>query len=322
MLMSNTPNARPIVVSYVSNGVMYYRTDPQGFIDFSNNSDFAEHGTATNTAFYLSDSWRLNRWLFDGAVRIEKEALTERACNSTSIDLDQNPQNLYNKGVRTCNGTFTTTDYDPTRASWTAGVNREVARDMSVYGRIDHGIHFLSFNDVMYSSTGQTPPELTIENVEIGLKYQVHWIYADLAVYRKIFSGLTYFPTNAEGVQLPGPPVVYGADSKGLNATMVITPVGHFRLRFIGNYFDGHYSHYNGCIAFRNPVTGPGCAVIDGMPLQRQPKVHLATGQITGAEAFAFLHNTNGGLSRAIRMPDRSWILSAFNDTSHVHASK
>jgi probable phosphoglycerate mutase len=44
--------------------------------------------------------------------------------------------------------------------------------------------------------------------------------------------------------------------------------------------------------------------------------------QITGAEAFAFLHNTNGGLSRAIRMPDGRWILSAFNDTSHVHASK
>jgi 2,3-bisphosphoglycerate-dependent phosphoglycerate mutase len=44
--------------------------------------------------------------------------------------------------------------------------------------------------------------------------------------------------------------------------------------------------------------------------------------QITGAEPFAFLHNTNGSLSRAIRMPDGRWILSAFNDTSHVHAPK
>jgi probable phosphoglycerate mutase len=44
--------------------------------------------------------------------------------------------------------------------------------------------------------------------------------------------------------------------------------------------------------------------------------------QITGAETFAFLHNTNGSLSRAIRMPDGRWILSAFNDTSHVHAPK
>jgi 2,3-bisphosphoglycerate-dependent phosphoglycerate mutase len=44
--------------------------------------------------------------------------------------------------------------------------------------------------------------------------------------------------------------------------------------------------------------------------------------QITGAEAFAFLHNSNGSVNRAIRMPDGRWILSAFNDTSHVHAPK
>src|SRR5215813_959184 len=62
MLMSNTPNARPIVVSYVSNGITYHRTDPQGFIDFSafgGNVDATEHGTATNTAFYLADTWRV-----------------------------------------------------------------------------------------------------------------------------------------------------------------------------------------------------------------------------------------------------------------------
>ena len=44
--------------------------------------------------------------------------------------------------------------------------------------------------------------------------------------------------------------------------------------------------------------------------------------QITGAEAFAFLHNSNGSINRAIRMPDDRWILSDFNDTSHVASSK
>lgn len=44
--------------------------------------------------------------------------------------------------------------------------------------------------------------------------------------------------------------------------------------------------------------------------------------QITGADAFAFLHNANGSLNRAIRMADGRWILSAFNDISHVHAAK
>jgi probable phosphoglycerate mutase len=41
--------------------------------------------------------------------------------------------------------------------------------------------------------------------------------------------------------------------------------------------------------------------------------------QITASEPFAFLHNTNGSLSRVIRLPDRRWILACFNDTEHVH---
>src|SRR5215470_15051672 len=114
--------------------------------------------------------------------------MTERACNVAPADLDHNPLNLYNKGVFVCDGTFATTDYDPTRTSWTAGINRELSREMSAYVRIDHGIHFLDFNAAAYSPTGHTPPELTIENFEIGLKYQAQWIYADVAAYRKIFS--------------------------------------------------------------------------------------------------------------------------------------
>jgi hypothetical protein len=276
MLMSNTRNARPITVSYVSNGISYHRTDPQGFIDFSHNFDVTDHGAATNMAFYLSDSWRLNRWLFDAGVRVARRALTEHACNFAPIDLDHSPLNLYNKGVLTCNGTFATTDYDPTRTSWTAGVSRELLDELSVYGRVDHGVHFQTFSDVWYTPTGQTPPEQTIESFEFGLKYQAQWVYADLSAYRRIFSGVPYIPTDAEGASLPGPPLVYGADSRGVNAIIVLTPVEPFKLELIGSYMDGRFSHFNGCNPFVNPVTGSGCGVIDGRPLNRQPVWHVA----------------------------------------------
>lgn len=42
--------------------------------------------------------------------------------------------------------------------------------------------------------------------------------------------------------------------------------------------------------------------------------------QITGGEAFAFLYNANGSLTRVLRMPDGRWILMCFNDTEHIHA--
>lgn len=40
--------------------------------------------------------------------------------------------------------------------------------------------------------------------------------------------------------------------------------------------------------------------------------------QITGAEPFAFLHNSNGSLTRLFRMPDRRWVLVSFNVTEHI----
>jgi hypothetical protein len=279
MLMSNTPNARPIVVSYVSGGIRYRRTDPQGFIDFSNNFDVTDRGAATNMAFYLSDSWRLSGWLFDGAVRVEKETLTERACNVTPVDIDQNPLNLYNKGVPTCNGTFITTDYDPKGVSWTVGANRELLRELSVYGRADHGAHFQTFNELWYSPTARIPPKYTIQGFEIGLKYQARWIYADLSAYRRLFSGAPYVPTDSGGASFATPPdplPVYNVDSKGVYAIVVVTPVEPLKLELVGSYLDGRYSHFNACIPFESPVTGSGCGVIDGRPLQRQPVWHVA----------------------------------------------
>jgi 2,3-bisphosphoglycerate-dependent phosphoglycerate mutase len=40
--------------------------------------------------------------------------------------------------------------------------------------------------------------------------------------------------------------------------------------------------------------------------------------QVTGAEPFAFLHNSNGSLTRLFRLADRRWVLVSFNETEHV----
>ena len=44
MLMTNTPNARPITVSYVNGGQTYQLTDGQGFLD-NGGYNITEHGT-------------------------------------------------------------------------------------------------------------------------------------------------------------------------------------------------------------------------------------------------------------------------------------
>jgi probable phosphoglycerate mutase len=40
--------------------------------------------------------------------------------------------------------------------------------------------------------------------------------------------------------------------------------------------------------------------------------------QVTGSEPFAFLHNSNGSLTRLLRMPDRRWVLVSFNESEHL----
>jgi 2,3-bisphosphoglycerate-dependent phosphoglycerate mutase len=41
--------------------------------------------------------------------------------------------------------------------------------------------------------------------------------------------------------------------------------------------------------------------------------------QITGSEPFAFLLNTNGSLTRTMRMADGVWKLLSFNEVEHIH---
>ena len=283
MLMTNTPNARPITVSYVQNGLTYQRTDSQGFIDFNGNFDITENGSATNVAGYFSDSQRFGPWLFDASVRVEHVAASNKVCNLSNIDLDNNPLTVYNNAVPTCNGTFTTIDYNPTRAPWTVGANYELSNHMSVYARVNKGYHYLDFdNGIRGSTTGHTPPEQSVENQEVGFKFQSSLVFADITVYHKSFKGLQYTPTNGAGspLLLPSgqqvPPLIYGSDSRGVNFNVVVSPIERLKVAFVGNYLDGHYTGYFACIPFVNSVTGNGCAEIDGKQLQRQPKFRIA----------------------------------------------
>ncbi|MBV6417440.1 MAG: Vitamin B12 transporter BtuB [Steroidobacteraceae bacterium] len=277
MLMTNTPNARPIVVTYVDpvSGQTIQRTDNQGFVDF-NGFHITERGKATNTALYLSDSWRINNWLLDASVRVENQDATNKVCNLTNQDLDSNPNTLFNNVVPVCNGTFSVTDYDPTRTSGTVGANYRLADNMSVYGRFSRGYHFLDFdNGIRGSTTGNTPPEQSIDNFEVGFKYQSPLWYADITAYYKEFTGLLYQPTNGLGTPV-GSLLTYGSESKGVNAILAIMPLEGLRVQLAGNYLDGKYTDYDACIPYVNVVTGNGCARIQGQQLQRQPKHRFA----------------------------------------------
>lgn len=272
MLMTNTRNARPIAVSFVFGGQTFQLTDNQGFLD-NGGFNITQRGHAFNRAIYLSDSWRIDRWLLDASVRFENQDATNRVCNLTNVNLDGNPLTLYNNAVPVCNGTLAITDYDEDFTSWTVGANYSFTDSMSSYVRVNRGGHFADFdNGIRGSTTGNTPPVQVIRNYEVGFKFENGLIYADLSAYFRDFTGLQYRQTNVSGAQT-GALLLYGSESKGINFIGAITPVENFRFQVVANYLDGEYTDYDACFPFTNVVTGNGCAPIEGKQLQRQPKL-------------------------------------------------
>lgn len=272
MFMTNEPNARPISVSYLSGGQTFQRTDPQGFLD-NGGFNITQRGHAFNNAFYLSDSWQIDKWLLDASVRYENQDATNRVCNLSNVNLDGNPLTIYDNATPVCNGTLAITDYDEDFTSWTVGANYSFTDSMSSYVRINRGGHFLDFdNGIRGSTTGNTPPIQVVRNYEVGFKFQNDILYADISAYYRDFSGLQYQQTTASGAPT-GARLLYGSESKGANFIGALTLIENFRFQVVANYLDGEYTDYDACFPFTNVVTGNGCAPIEGQQLQRQPKL-------------------------------------------------
>lgn len=297
MLMANVPNTTAIVLNYLSGGSTglpcatpgNFATTPvgalhvcnvtstQGFINDNGNFNILEHGDAMNVAPYLSDSWRLGPWLFDAGARVEHIDARQRTCNRTARQMSS-VYDLWDNNVPLCNGTYDYEHYVRTRPTYTVGANYEFASNMSAYLRINDGVHFNDFdNGIRDASTASPPgfaPLQTVQNYEIGFKYQVPIAYVDISAYKRTFKGLEYQEATSTGTPL-GIYSTYGSDSKGVDFTLTLTPLPGLNLRVVGDYMDGHYEDQVGASCFKNLSNQQVCLSVDGAPLQRQPKFQV-----------------------------------------------
>ncbi|HEX7915077.1 TonB-dependent receptor [Rudaea sp.] len=289
MLMTNTPNATPITLSYVSGGNTYYITNPQGILSYNKGYNIIEHGVGNNKAFYLADSWRLwDKWLFDIGGRVENISVNQRTCNQKNVNgggLDGNPYTLYDNGAQVCDGTYTTLHYDKTHPAFTTGLNYEIADNMSAYLRVSSGGHFNDFDNGIRGSGGNFAPMQKVRNLEYGFKYQADWVFVDVSAYHRQFTGLPYSRTdiNNRPVDCDGNPTSqsnkaqctanYGADTTGVNFHGVFTPIENFKIDTLVAYQDGHYSHAEFAYVYNDVNGDQKTTFIDGKPLQRQPKL-------------------------------------------------
>ena len=308
MLMTNSPNATAINLQYVTGatcttpgtGNVCHLTSNQGFINWNNNYNIVEHGNATNVAGYLSDSWRIGGWLFDAGARLENIDVHWRGCGTNGASTQHvalgTPFDLWDNNVQQCNGSWEYEHYTTTKPTFTGGINYELSDHMSVYARANTGNHFNDFDNNVRG--GNFAPTQTITNYEGGFKFQANWIYADINVYKRDFTGLTYQETNAAGVGT-GVISTYGSTAKGVNFVGTVTPFQNFVIRLIGDYMDGHYTDYIGCAPYIDIFGHNQCAQINGSPILRQPKwqgrvtpsytIPWATGDLTAFVTYEYV---------------------------------
>jgi outer membrane receptor for Fe3+-dicitrate len=272
-LMLNQPNTQPIGLTYVMNGQTYVVANPQGFVNFNSNFNIVEAGTATNKAFYLSDSWTIGPWLLQAGGRVENIDVHQRTCNTSPVDLDGNPLTLYDNSTPVCNGTWDYEHYDKTHPSFTIGANYEFNSHMSAYVRANTGGHFDDFDNGIRGTDGNFAPMQKIKNMEAGFKYGSPTLFVDVSIYQRLFTGLTYQETGPDGQPLVGAPISsYGANTHGLDLNATWSPIENLKLNLVGDYMDGHYTHYNACAPYTDINGKAQCVGFDGAPLQRQPK--------------------------------------------------
>jgi outer membrane receptor protein involved in Fe transport len=286
VLMNNVPNASPIIVQGVAGGNIYNVTSPQGVLA-NGGYNILEQGSAINIAAYLSDSWKIDRWLFDANVRVEHINMHQQTTNLSATQLGSN-FDLWDNAVNLPNGTYSHSGEVNTYPTFSVGANYEFTDSMSAYVRVNDGVFFDNFDavrcNVQEGNNGcpAKPPLNTVRNYEAGFKIQNRYTYIDAAIYDKEFTGILYQPINSEHQSI-GPSATYGSTARGgrivgsVNpfAGFDLQPLRDFKIAVNAEYEKAHYKGANGCFFYQDITGASICGSINGQPLARLPNFQI-----------------------------------------------
>jgi outer membrane receptor protein involved in Fe transport len=265
-LMTATPNAQLIDVTLTTAAGA---AGPSGAVTQNgilSGATFAlvDRYDGRNAAVFVSDQWRIGRWLLDAEYRAENERIDGAVEGDSTVDLDANPLTLYNNGTSVANGAWSPSTYDHTLGAWSAGANYEIDSRMSVYARVNEGVHFPSFDDLRNG----TPERQQIENYQVGYKAQTSSIYASIDAFHRLFFGVPFQAFLGDGTQVIA---TYGTSAWGLDFQADWFPLEHLSLGITGDWQHSVYTHFSSFAALGG---APGFDN-DGNILQRQPSLQL-----------------------------------------------
>ncbi|PZQ24658.1 MAG: TonB-dependent receptor [Sphingopyxis macrogoltabida] len=207
-------------------------------------------------AFYAVDEYQLTPELrFDAGIRYQNYRATGTLENNSSVDIDGNPDTLYDNGTAVLDGTFSNIAYKNGAWSWTAGLNYDFSPMVGAYVRYNRG-NTNPFFDNLREGITVSP---RVDNYEGGLKLRTDMLSLYATLFHTRFTGLV------TTVIQNGAPVadIGGARSTGIELEGQIRPVENFSIAFSGAWLDAKY---------RNFFADGGTTDLSGNRVQRQPK--------------------------------------------------
>ncbi|MBB3117035.1 TonB-dependent receptor [Pseudoduganella violacea] len=258
-LMTAVPNARLINVK-LNNGVVVANNGKDGPVFYAPNASY----DGRNTAFYISNGWKLNEQVrLDAGVRRERQKLDATISQLTTGDTDGNPLTVYNNNTSMPTGAYTALHRSDSATSFTVGGNYKLGKDSSLFARANTGHTFVSFDDLRNAGSQakvddrNVLPTPKIKQIEVGYKTVGQLFSAYINYFHTEFDGIAFQQILANGNILNS---VSGSKGNGVEVEFAVRPVRDLTLNLTGNYQDSTYKD--------NPLTA-------GKQVQRQPKLQF-----------------------------------------------
>lgn len=191
-----------------------------------------------DTAVYLSDQWQVNEQLrLDAGVRWVRHEVEGRLENLTNnVDLDNNPNTLFNNNDAVLNGTFRTIDYDNDKVAWTVGANYAFTRDLGVFARYSRGVSFPQF-DALRSGLTLTQE---IDTYEVGVKMSQDLGSLYATAFFNEFTGIN----NTQILNGATITNVGSAETKGVEVEALVRPFEGLEVGGTVTWLDAQYTNF------------------------------------------------------------------------------
>ncbi|MBA4751857.1 MAG: TonB-dependent receptor [Sphingopyxis sp.] len=247
-------------------------------------------------AFYAVDEFQITPELrFDAGLRYQNYKATGTIENNSSVDIDGDPDTLYDNGTAVLNGTFRNIAYKKGAWSWTAGLNYDISSSVGAYVRYNRG-NTNPFFDNLRDGIFVSP---RVDNFEGGVKVRTDLVSLYATLFHTRFKGLV------TTVIQNGAPVadIGGARSTGIELEGQIRPVDNFAIAFSGTWLDAKY---------RDFFAGGGTVDLSGNRVQRQPKWQW---RVTPSYDIEF-----GDSSKVSLYSTFSYVGDRFSDTANTQS--